>query len=178
MDQRRRMESFLQDVERRAFRIARYSTGDTDEALDLVQDAMLKLVSSYSDNAAAEWPPLFYRILDNGITDWYRRRAVRGTVMSLYQGADDAQRPDPIEAAPDPAEPGPESRAGTDEALGMLDAAIGRLPERQRQAFLLRMLEELSTEQTATAMGCSAGSVKTHYFRALKTLREELGETW
>ncbi len=172
------MESFLQDVERRAFRIARYSTGDADEALDLVQDAMLKLVSSYSDNAAAEWPPLFYRILDNGITDWYRRRAVRGTVMSLYQGADDSQRPDPVAAAPDPAEPGPESRAGADEALGMLDAAIGRLPERQRQAFLLRMLEDLSTEQTATAMGCSAGSVKTHYFRALKTLREELGEAW
>ncbi|MCZ6827540.1 MAG: RNA polymerase sigma factor [Gammaproteobacteria bacterium] len=178
MDQRQRMESFLKDVERRAFRIARYSTGDPDEALDLVQDAMLKLVRSYADKTAAEWPPLFYRILDNGITDWYRRRAVRGSVMSLYQGADDSQRLDPVEAAADPAEPGPENRAGADEALGMLDDALGRLPERQRQAFLLRMLEDLSTEQTATAMGCSTGSVKTHYFRALKALRKELGEAW
>ena len=172
------MESFLQDVERRAFRIARYATGDADEALDLVQDAMLKLVKSYADKTAAEWPPLFYRILDNGITDWHRRRAARGTVMSLYQGAEDSQQPDPVAAAPDPAEPGPEKRAGTDEALGMLDEAIGRLPERQRQAFLLRMLENLSTEQTAVAMRCSAGSVKTHYFRALKALRAEIGEAW
>ncbi len=172
------MESFLKDVERRAFRIARYSTGDADEALDLVQDAMLKLVRSYADKEAAEWPPLFYRILNNGITDWYRKRAVRGKVMDLFQGAVDARRLDPVEIAPDPAEPGPERRAGTEEALHMLDAAIGRLPERQRQAFLLRMLEDLSTEQTATVMGCSAGSVKTHYFRALKTLREELGEAW
>jgi RNA polymerase sigma-70 factor (ECF subfamily) len=172
------MESFLKDVERRAFRIARYSTGDTEEALDLVQDAMLKLVKTYAERPASEWPPLFYRILDNGITDWYRRRAVRGTVMSLYQGSDDPQGLDPAAAAPDPAEPGPERRAGTEEALDMLEAAVKRLPERQRQAFLLRMLEELSTEQTATAMGCSAGSVKTHYFRALKTLREELGEVW
>ena len=172
------MESFLKDVERRAFRIARYSTGDADEALDLVQDAMLKLVRSYADKEAAEWPPLFYRILNNGITDWYRKRAVRGKVMDLFQGADDARRQDPVEIAPDPAEPGPERRAGIEEALNLLDAAIGRLPERQREAFLLRMLEDLSTEQTATVMGCSAGSVKTHYFRALKTLREELGEAW
>ncbi len=98
--------------------------------------------------------------------------------MNLYQGADNSPGLDPVEYAPDPAEPGPEQRACTDEALDMLGAAIGRLPERQRQAFLLRMLEELSTKQTATAMGCSAGSVKTHYFRALKTLREELGEAW
>ena len=172
------MESFLKDVERRAFRIARYSTGDTEEALDLVQDAMLKLVKTYADRPGDEWPPLFYRILDNGITDWYRRRAVRGSVMNLFQGVDDPQGLDPVAAAADLAEPGPERRAGTEEALGMLEAAIKRLPERQRQAFLLRMLEELSTEQTATAMGCSAGSVKTHYFRALKALREELGEVW
>ena len=121
------MESFLKDVERRAFRIARYSTGDADEALDLVQDAMLKLVRSYADKEAAEWPPLFYRILDNGITDWYRKRAVRGKVMDLFQGVDDARRLDPVEIAPDPAEPGPERRAATEEALDILDAAIGHM---------------------------------------------------
>lgn len=177
LDQKRQMESFLAEVERRAFRIARYGVRNDDEALDLVQDAMLKLVKSYASKPAAEWPALFYRILDNGIKDWHRRRVVRQKVVNLFAGSGDDGR-DVIAEAPDRREPGPEGRARADEALGLLESAMARLPERQRQAFLLRNLEGLDTKATAVAMGCSAGSVKTHYFRALKTLRAEIGEAW
>lgn len=171
------MESFLAEVERRAFRIARYGVRDDDEALDLVQDAMLKLVRNYASKPATDWPALFYRILDNGIKDWHRRRVVRQKVVSLFAGSGEDDR-DVIAQAPDRHEPGPEGRARTDEAMAVLESALTSLPERQRQAFLLRMLEGLDTKETAAAMGCSTGSVKTHYFRALQALRAELGEAW
>lgn len=177
LDQKQQMESFLAEVERRAFRIARYGVRDDDEALDLVQDAMLKLVRNYASKPAADWPALFYRILDNGVKDWHRRRVVRQKVVSLFAGSGD-DGPDVIAQAPDRYEPGPEGRARADEAMGRLESALTKLPERQRQAFLLRMLEGMNTKETAAAMGCSAGSVKTHYFRALQTLRAELGEAW
>jgi RNA polymerase sigma-70 factor (ECF subfamily) len=166
----RSLESFLAAVERKAFRIAQIALRHEDDALDAVQDAMLRLVRNYARRPAEEWAPLFYRILENCVRDAQRRRTVRGRVMSWLpwsgSAADEAQA-DPLEQAPDPA-PLPEARAQADETLQAL----------QRQAFLLRNFEGLDVEATAQAMGCSAGSVKTHYHRALQALRVQLGEHW
>jgi RNA polymerase sigma-70 factor (ECF subfamily) len=176
----RALEQFLAGVERKAFRIAQIALRHEDDALDAVQDAMLRLVRSYAARPPAEWKPLFYRILENCVRDMQRRRTVRGRVMSWlpWSGADEGEEaPDPLEQAPDPA-PTPAAQAQTDETMQALERALAALPARQRQAFLLRNLEGMDVAATARAMGCSEGSVKTHYFRALKTLRAGLGEFW
>ena len=113
-----------------------------------------------------EWKPLFYRILENRIRDMQRRRTVRGPRHGLAarsRGEDDEEEADPIAQAPSP-EPQPVRRLELDEAMGALEQALERLPRRQQQAFLLRTLEGLDVAETAQAMGCSEGSVKTHYF--------------
>jgi RNA polymerase sigma-70 factor (ECF subfamily) len=171
---------FLGSVERRAFRIAQLALRHEDDALDAVQDAMLQLARAYARRPAEEWKPLFYRILENRIRDMQRRRTVRGRVMSWMPFARDDEEGealDPIEAAESPEPPVP-ARLEIDETLGALEEALGRLPARQRQAFLLRNFEGMDVAETAQAMGCSEGSVKTHYFRALQTLRAQLGEYW
>ena len=177
----RALESFLASVEAKAFRIAQIALRHDEDALDAVQDAMLRLVRRYSQRPAAEWRPLFYRILENCVRDVQRRRSVRGRVFTWYQrafGEDGTEvEADPLERVRDPS-PHPAAQAQIDQTLEALDAALARLPARQRQAFLLRNLEGLDVAATALAMGCSEGSVKTHYFRALHTLREELGEYW
>ena len=175
----RSLESFLAAVERKAFRIAQIALRHEDDALDAVQEAMLRLVRNYARRPAAEWPPLFYRILENCVRDAQRRRTVRARVMSWlpWTGAEDDEVADPLEQAPDPA-PLPEAKAQTDETLQALEAALAALPARQRQAFLLRNFEGFDVATTARAMGCSEGSVKTHYFRALQSLRAQLGEYW
>ena len=179
--QTRALESFLAGVEAKAFRIAQIALRHEDDALDAVQDAMLRLVRSYSSRPMAEWPPLFYRILENCVRDMQRRRSVRGRVLTWYRrafGDDEAEGPaHPLDQVSDPA-PSPSAQVQADEAIEALDAALARLPARQRQAFLLRNLEGLDVAATARAMGCSEGSVKTHYFRALQTLRAHLGEYW
>jgi RNA polymerase sigma-70 factor (ECF subfamily) len=177
---RRELDRFLASVERRAFRIAQIALRHEDDALDAVQDAMLQLVRAYSGRPAAEWPPLFYRILGNRVRDMQRRRSVRGRVMSWlpWQAGDaDEEATDPIAEAPSP-DPAPVVRLELDEAMGALEAALARLPDRQRQAFLLRNFEGLDVAGTAAAMGCSEGSVKTHYFRAVQQLRVALGDFW
>ena len=176
----RSLESFLAAVERKAFRIAQIALRHEDDALDAVQEAMLRLVRNYARRPAEEWAPLFYRILENCVRDVQRRRTVRGRVMSWLPSAGNAadeDQADPLEQAPDPA-PLPEARVQAGETLQALEVALAALPARQRQAFLLRNFEGLDVETTARAMGCSAGSVKTHYFRALQTLRAQLGEYW
>ena len=176
----RSLESFLAGVERKAFRIAQIGLRHEADALDAVQDAMLRLVRSYASRPPAEWQPLFYRILENCVRDLQRRRTVRGRVIAWLPwgaGADDEEAPDPIAQAPDPA-PIPSSQAQTDQTLQALEVALAALPARQRQAFLLRNFEGLDVATTARAMGCSEGSVKTHYFRALQSLRADLGEFW
>jgi RNA polymerase sigma-70 factor, ECF subfamily len=176
----RSLESFLAAVERKAFRIAQIALRHEDDALDAVQEAMLRLVRNYARRPAEEWAPLFYRILENCVRDAQRRRTVRGRVMSWLPWAGsgtDEEPADPLEQAPDPA-PLPEDRVQAGETLQALEVALAALPARQRQAFLLRNFEGLDVEATAQAMGCSAGSVKTHYFRALQTLRARLGEYW
>src|SRR5258708_14919297 len=176
----RALDQFLASVERKAFRIAQIALRHEDDALDAVQDAMLRLVRSYARRPQEEWPPLFYRILENCIRDLQRRRAVRARVMAWIPWSaqeEGAAAPDPLEQLPDPA-PGPVALVQTDETLRALEAQLAALPARQRQAFLLRIFEGLDVAATARAMGCSAGSVKTHYFRAVQTLRSALGEVW
>ena len=176
----RTLESFLAGVERKAFRIAQIALRHEDDAHDAVQEAMLRLVRNYARRPPPEWPPLFYRILENCVRDAQRRRSVRARVMSWLPwagNADDHDSVDPLEQAPDPA-PIPSAQAQTDETLQALEAALAALPACQRQAFLLRNFEGLNVEATAAAMGCTAGSVKTHYFRALQALRAGLGEYW
>ena len=176
-DNARALEAFLAGVERKAFRIAQIALRDADDALDAVQDAMLQLVRRYAARPAAEWKPLFYRILENRVRDQHRRRSVRNRIFAWLPGREDGEEDaaDPIATAGDPA-PGPETDVESDEALAALEAALRQLPERQRQAFLLRNFEGLDVAGTALAMGCSAGSVKTHYFRAVQALRGRLGE--
>jgi RNA polymerase sigma-70 factor (ECF subfamily) len=180
LEQRPTMERFLAEVERRALRLAQLSVGDRDEALDIVQDAMIRLVRGYGDRAPGEWRPLFYRILSNRITDHQRRQSVRRRIMAWLSPKDDDDQDgeDPLAALPDTGQPGPERRAQQDAALVALEAALASLPARQREAFLLRTLEGLDVTETAQAMGCSEGSVKTHYFRAVHGLRAALGEHW
>ena len=178
-DRCKALSQFLAGVEVRAFKIAQAALRHEDDALDAVQDAMLQLARAYSDRPAEEWKPLFYRILENRIRDMQRRRTVRNRVMSWlpFRAEAEESEPDPIaEAASD--DPLPARRLEIDEAMSALEKAIGALPRRQQQAFLLRTLEGLDVAQTARAMGCSQGSVKTHYFRALQTLRAQLGELY
>lgn len=177
LQRQQRLNRFLAGVERRALRFAEIAVRDRDDAMDIVQDAMIKLVQNYADKPEAEWTPLFYRIVQNGVRDLHRRRAVRNRVMSWFgRGKDDELDYDPVAEAPDPLARRPEEAVQTDGALGELAAALERLPARQREAFMLRTFEGLDVAGTATAMGISAGSVKTHYSRAVHSLRAALGE--
>ena len=175
----RALNQFLAGVELKAFKMAQAALRHEDDALDAVQDAMLQLVRAYADRPAEQWKPLFYRILENRIRDIQRRRTVRGRVIAWlpFRGDEGDDEPDPIAQAPSP-EPQPPRRLELDQAVAGLEKALGELPGRQRQAFLLRALEGLDVAETAAAMGCSQGSVKTHYFRALQALRAQLGELY
>jgi RNA polymerase sigma-70 factor, ECF subfamily len=174
----RALNQFLAGVELKAFKIAQAALRHEDDALDAVQDAMLQLARAYADRPAEEWKPLFYRILENRIRDLQRRRTVRGRVMAwLPSRGDDDDEEDPIAQAPSP-EPQPVRKLELEEAVGALEKALDTLPRRQQQAFLLRTLEGLDVAETALAMGCSQGSVKTHYFRAVQALRAQLGELY
>lgn len=173
------LDRFLAGIERRAFRIAQIATGDADEAMDLVQDAMLRLVQHYSSRDETEWGPLFHTILQHRIRDWYRRTRVRNRWRQwLRRREDDDEQPDFLESVPDASQPSSEAQLAMKRATVALEQALRTLPFRQQQVFLLRAWEELDVAQTAKAMGCSQGSVKTHYFRAVHTLRKLLGDHW
>jgi RNA polymerase sigma-70 factor (ECF subfamily) len=180
LDQTRELEKFLAEIERRAFRMAEVALRDPDDALDVVQDAMLKLARNYAAKPSAEWRPLFYRILENGIRDLQRRRSVRKRFMAWLPGPKedpDNEAQDPLENVADGAPPAPELMMQA-EAMQQLEASLRALPARQREAFMLRNFEGLDVAGTAAAMGCSEGSVKTHYSRAVHALRAQLGEVW
>ena len=137
----------------------------------------MMLARRYASKPAAQWRPLFYRILTNRIRDLQRRAGVRRAVMA-WQPAAAEDAPDPVAAAPDPSGQHPERLSAIDETMGALDTAIAELAPRQQQALLLRLVEGMDVAQTATAMNCSQGSVKTHYSRAVHALRQRLGEHW
>jgi len=179
LQRERQLNQFLAEVERRALRIAEIAVRDRDEALDLVQDAMIKLARSYADRPGNEWPPLFYRILQNGVRDWHRRQMVRNRVMVWFGrvGSTDDDY-DIVASAPDLAGRSPDEQLQTHEAMRHLEVSIQELPGRQREAFMLRTFEGLDVAGTAVAMGCSEGSVKTHYSRAVHSLRDKLGDHW
>jgi RNA polymerase sigma-70 factor (ECF subfamily) len=164
-------------VERRALRRAQIATRDRDEALDLVQDAMLRLARGYATRPAHEWAPLFHRILANRIRDWQRSRRIRARVFFWQRDAAPQEDEwDPIGSAPDPGAREGHGELEGEQTLQLLEAALRRLPARQREAFELRVWDGQSVEHAALAMGCSAGSVKTHLFRAMQALRSELGD--
>lgn len=176
LDQERALERFLAGIEKRAFRIAKLSLRDHDDALDVVQDAMISLARNDAGHPEEQWRPLFYRILRNRITDYQRRRRVRQGVIAWWPGtANDDGPPDPVESAPDPSGT-PDQQLEGEELLERIGRALAGLSGRQREAFMLRNFEGLDVAQTAIAMGCSEGSVKTHYFRAVQALQQQLGE--
>jgi RNA polymerase sigma-70 factor (ECF subfamily) len=180
LEQTRELDKFLAEIERRAFRMAQVALRDPDDAMDAVQDAMLKLARNYAARPSAEWRPLFYRILENGIRDLQRRRSVRKRFMVWLPGP----KEDPDNEAQDPLDNVAAGGASVPdqlmqgEAMQKLESSLRELPARQREAFMLRNFEGLDVAETASAMGCSEGSVKTHYSRAVHTLREQLGEVW
>ena len=171
------MEQFLKYIERRAFHMARLNTGDTDVALDVVQDAMYKLVQKYSEKTAEEWKPLFYQILSRKLTDYYRRKSVRDKVLIWAKPLSQDDQQTPIDLTVNASAPNsetPHEMHMRNQRIAKLDQSVKQLPHRQRQAFMLRCWEGLSTIDTALAMACSQGSVKTHYSRAMHSLREML----
>ena len=172
------MEHFLMSVERRAFAIARAAVGNRDDALDIVQDAMLQLVQRYSDRALEEWKMLFYRILHNKINDVFRRRKMQNKFFGWLPGSRarevENDLSDPFDNVAGNELENPETHFARGQRIGNLYAAIAALPTRQREAFVLRCWEGASTADTARIMRCTQGSVKTHYSRALANLRDQL----
>lgn len=170
-------DAFLAGVQKRAFIMARFAANNDDDALDIVQDAMYVFVRTYAGKQSSEWPPLFRRTLQSRITDWHRKNVIRERFRTWLGSGDGGEDDDDtVERFPDPSSPDPLvelMRAGLGDAI---QAALRRLPLRQRQAFLLRAWEGLDVGETAQAMGCSTGSVKTHYFRACGALRTLLAE--
>lgn len=171
------LDDFLRDVQRRAFRLAEIQLGHPEDAVDAVQDAMLRLVSHYRNKPADEWPPLFWGILRRRIVDLQRRRKVRSIIVGWLGGGRDQDGEElpgwePADTAPEP--PG---RLQDAQSYAEMSAAVQALPQRQREAFLLRVLEGMDVAETAMAMGCSQGSVKTHLSRAMGSLRLRL-EHW
>ena len=176
------LSSFLEAVERKAFKQAVYAVRKDEAALDIVQDAMIKLAEKYGDKPAAELPMLFQRILQNTIHDYFRREKVRSTWVSLFSGMgndlEDNENFDLLETYE--AEEGTEAAESSadkverDQVLAVIDHEIQKLPARQREAFLMRYWQDMDVAETAAAMGCSEGSVKTHCSRATHALAQAL----
>lgn len=166
-----RLDDFLASVEARAFRMARLATRNDADALDIVQDAMMKLATRYGDRPDNQWRPLFYRIMEHRILDWHRREAVRNRWQFWRRGPDDEQAdPGDVDQASDQGTGNPHAALEFERAGAAILEAIEALPVKQQQCFLLRHWEGLSVQETADIMGVNAGSVKTHAHRALQKL--------
>ena len=175
------LNDFLKSVEKRAFKRSVYHVRNEEAALDIVQDSMMKLAEHYGDKPASELPMLFQRILSNCTLDWFRRQKTRSALFSnlgdfesasedgefdlleTFSGVDDSQQ---VESAEDSTR-----RAQT---FHEIEDEIMKLPARQREAFLMRYWEDMDVAETAAAMGCSEGSVKTHCSRAVLALSTAL----
>ena len=177
------LSRFLSSVERRAYKHALFAVRDHHAALDIVQDAMLKLAEKYGGKPAEELPLLFHRILQNTIRDHYRRQKVRTAWVTLFSGLQSKhgeEEFDPLDILEDsenqstPA--APDASVQQSQIIALIEQALATLPARQREAFLLRYWEGLDTMETALAMGCTEGSVKTHCSRAAHALAVSLKE--
>ena len=173
------LSDFLESVERRAFKRTAYAVRDDHAALDIVQDAMMKLAEKYGDKPIAELPMLFQRILQNTMRDYWRRQKVRNlwtTLLSSFSGsAENSEDRDPLETIDvedDSDEPSVQLERS--QTIKIVETALQKLPTRQREAFVLRYWEEMDVAETAKIMGCSDGSVKTHCSRAVHSLAIEL----
>src|SRR4051812_34633834 len=178
---RSELSAFLESVERRAFKQAVFAVRDEQAALDIVQDAMLRLAEKYGDRPVAELPLLFHRIVQNAIRDYYRRQKVRSLwttlLSSLSPARNDDEEHDPLETLQVSGESNPKSlleNLESAQVLEIIEQELKRLPSRQREAFIMRYWEELDVAETARVMGCSEGSVKTHCSRAAHTLAAAL----
>lgn len=178
---RAELSEFLAGVERRAFKQAMFAVRDEQAALDLVQDAMMKIAEKYGDRPAPELPLLFQRILQNAIRDYYRRQKVRSLWVTLFssltpKGEDEDYDPldtlEPADGGSSPANPSDELHRS--QVIEIIEKELQKLPARQREAFVLRYWEELDVAETASVMGCSEGSVKTHCSRATHALAAAL----
>jgi RNA polymerase sigma-70 factor (ECF subfamily) len=179
MASEKELSDFLRASEKRAFKQVIFAVRDEDAALDIVQDAMIKLSQSYGDKPIEELPMLFTRIVQNCTKDWFRRQKVRNTWVSLFSSfkkSDDESDPEEYLETPDTQTFGQESSKQLERAelTDILEKEIEKLPKRQREAFLMRYWEELNITETAEIMGCSEGSVKTHCSRATQSLAAAL----
>ena len=186
------LSDFLAQVERRAFKQTVYAVRDDHAALDIVQDAMLKLAEKYGSRPVAEYPMLFQRILQNTMRDYWRRQKTRNLWTTLFSSfgsndEDDDER-DPLEVlGSEDTQDTPDTQVERSQTIAIIENALQELPARQREAFVLRYWEDMDVAETAVAMGCSQGSVKTHCSRAVRALavilekngisREELGKS-
>ncbi|MBI5891878.1 MAG: RNA polymerase sigma factor [Nitrosomonadales bacterium] len=171
-----RLQRFLAGVEGRAFRIAQFATRNRDDALELVQEAMMKLVQNYAGRGDDELNALFHSILQSRLRDWQRRQSVRNRFRSWFTWDEDSDEGDALEQSPANSDCEPAFRLENDQFMHRLNHELGELPYRQQQVFLLRVWEGLDIAQTAAAMQCSESSVKTHHARALHKLQEQLEE--
>ena len=177
------LSQFLSTVERRAYKQAMFALGDEHTALDVVQDAMIKLAGKYGHKPSEELPLLFQRILQNTIRDYYRRQKVRNSWITLFSSLtpkNESEEYDPLDSLGDnenqsiPA--APDESLQQRQIIALIEQALGKLSARQREAFLLRYWEGMDTTETAAAMGCSEGSVKVHCSRATHAMAVFLKE--
>ena len=173
------LSDFLESVERRAFKQTAYAVRDDHSALDIVQDAMMKLAEKYGDKPVAEFPMLFQRILQNTMRDFWRRQKVRNlwtTLLSSFGvGNNGEEEHDPLEmidVEDDSDEPS--AQLERSQTIKLIERALEKLPRLQREAFVLRYWEDMDVAETANIMGCSQGSVKTHCSRAVHAMAAEL----
>jgi RNA polymerase sigma-70 factor (ECF subfamily) len=175
------LSDFLKSVERRAFKRSVYHVRDEEAALDIVQDSMMKLAEHYGDKPAGELPLLFQRILSNSTLDWFRRQKTRRALfsnLSDFESMDDDGDFDLLGHVDLPMDTR-ETESAEDttrraQVFREIEEQIAALPGRQREAFLMRYWEEMDVAETAAAMGCSEGSVKTHCSRAVHALSKAL----
>ncbi len=173
---RQQLDDFLARFESEAYKLSFVITQNREDALEVVQDSMLKLVHKYSHKSVDEWRLLFFRILQNRLRDYQRRKQFR-QLFHLHPTKAQLQE-DEVEQFKDPNPESPESNLHSENALDTIQQALGRLPLRQQQVFLLRAWQEFSTKEAAFALSISEGSVKTHYKRAIDQLRSQLGEQY
>jgi RNA polymerase sigma-70 factor (ECF subfamily) len=172
------LSDFLRDVERRAFKQTVYAVRDEHAALDIVQDAMLKLAEKYATKPPEEYPMLFQRILQNTMRDFWRRQKVRNlwtTLFSSFGSNNDDEDRDPLETIDvEDDSDNPVEQLQRSQTIAIIEKALEKLPPRQREAFVLRYWEDMDVAETAEIMGCSQGSVKTHCSRAVHALAQVL----